>query len=54
VVLEEEDRVELELIYKLVTDIHNRDLEVKLESALGIVFQHYSAHWLWQRLLMIS
>lgn len=54
VVLEEEDRVELELIYKLITDIHNRDLEVKLESALEIVFQHYSAHWLWQKLLMTS
>ncbi|MFP4692335.1 MAG: hypothetical protein ACLFM2_00585 [Halothece sp.] len=53
-VLEEEDRVELELIYKLVTDIQNRDLDVKLESALEIVFQHHSDHWLWQRLLMIG
>jgi hypothetical protein len=54
VLLEEEDRVELELIYKLVTDIHNRDLEVKLENALETVLQHHGDHWLWQRLLMTS
>ncbi|NBD31603.1 MAG: hypothetical protein GVY17_01170 [Cyanobacteria bacterium] len=54
VVLEEEDRVELELIYKLVTDIHNRDLEVNLENALETVLQHHGDHWLWQRLLMTS
>lgn len=54
VILEEEDRVELELIYKLVTDIQNRDLDVKLENALETVLQHNGGHWLWQRLLRTS
>ncbi len=41
------DRIHLELIYKLIIDIQNRDLEVDLESALEVIIakpQLY--HWL--------
>ncbi|MEB3309066.1 MAG: exonuclease domain-containing protein [Snowella sp.] len=41
-ILTKEDRINFELIYKLITDIHNRDLDMELELALphfAVIFQ---------------
>lgn len=46
VILEKEDRVALELIYKLITDIQNQDLEVELEVALRVLTAQPKPHWL--------
>ncbi len=35
--MEKEDRINFELIYKLITDIHNRDLEIELEMAISSI-----------------
>ncbi len=41
------DRIYLELIYKLIIDIQNRDLEVDLEAALKFMTTHQEwYHWL--------
>ncbi|MGL5035274.1 MAG: exonuclease, partial [Microcystaceae cyanobacterium] len=44
--MEKEDRISFELIYKLVTDIYNRDLEVSLENAWLVIAQELSDCWL--------
>ena len=42
-------RIELELIYKMITDINNLDLEIELEKALNIWIKYYSNSWLTQK-----
>lgn len=45
------DRLELELLYKLIMDIHNGDIDVDLIAALEIVRSHCAHYWLIQKLL---
>lgn len=49
--MEKEDRLDFELLYKLVTDIYNRDLEIDLEKALSIVKIELQNSWLMEILL---
>ena len=44
--MEKEDRLGFELLYKLVTDIYNRDLEVSWETAWSVVYQELADLWL--------
>jgi hypothetical protein len=53
-ILEKPDRVELELLYTLITDIHNRDLEVGLDEALEVLLNHRARHWLTEKLLLVD
>jgi hypothetical protein len=45
-------RVELELLYKLITDINNQEFDVKLETALETFLEQRPHHWLTQSLLV--
>ena len=38
--------MQLELLYKLVVDVQNRDLEVDLATALEVVVAQEKRHWL--------
>jgi DNA polymerase III epsilon subunit-like protein len=49
--MEKEDRLDFELLYKLITDIYNRDLEIDLEKALSIVKRELQNSWLMTTLL---
>ena len=44
--LDRETRLQLEMLYKLVVDIQNRDLEVDLPTALQVVVAQEKQHWL--------
>ncbi|WP_041233255.1 hypothetical protein [Cylindrospermum stagnale] len=45
--LNKNDRIYLELVYQLIIDIQNRDLDVSLESALKVLITHQEwHHWL--------
>ena len=44
--LEKADRIILEVIYKLIIDIHNNDLELDLTSALTFLETYFSSFWL--------
>lgn len=39
-------RLELELLYKLILDIYNQDLEISLNEALQFLSQQSQQHWL--------
>jgi hypothetical protein len=45
-IMEKEDRIQFELIYKLITDIQNRDLEVELSEALDFLLTEMQDCWL--------
>ena len=45
-IMEKEDRINFELIYKLITDIHNRDLEMELEEALSSIVVIFKDCWI--------
>jgi DNA polymerase III epsilon subunit-like protein len=49
-IMEESDRINFELLYKLITDIQNKDLEIDLESALKIVLLILQNFWLFNTL----
>ncbi|BAP55232.1 exonuclease RNase T and DNA polymerase III [Thioploca ingrica] len=44
--LEKADRITLELIYKLIIDIQNKDLEMDLTLALTFLETYFSSYWL--------
>ena len=44
--LEKADRITLELIYKLIIDIQNKDLEIDLTMALTFLETYFSSYWL--------
>lgn len=46
--LEKDKRVGFELMYKLVVDVQNRDLEVPLEQALKVLESYLGNYWLIQ------
>lgn len=49
--MERDNRLNFELIYQLIVDIQNRDLEISLETALPLIQAQFSNYWLIQRLL---
>jgi len=51
-ILQQADRVELELLYKLITDINNQEFDVKLETALETFLEQRPHHWLTRSLLV--
>lgn len=46
VFMDKEDRITFELIYKLIIDIQNKDLEFELEDALNTLESHLNHYWL--------
>ena len=44
IVLTKDERIIFELVYQIIVDIQNQDLEVELDEALSIIFQRYSHH----------
>lgn len=44
--LDKQTRIELELFYQLIVDIHNRDLDILLNEALQFLCQRPQQHWL--------
>lgn len=49
-VMNQENRVIFELIYKMIVDIQEQDLEVDLETAISMVISEYKDYWLIQKL----
>jgi DNA replication protein DnaC len=45
-IMNKEQRIYFEIIYKLITDIHNRDLEVNLSEALPIIKNQMPDAWI--------
>ncbi len=44
IVFTKDERIIFELVYKIIVDIQNQDLEVKLDEALSVVLKRYSHH----------
>ncbi|MGD1698597.1 exonuclease [Dapis sp. BLCC M229] len=44
IVLTKDERIIFELVYQIIVDIQNQDLEVKLDEALLVVLKRYSHH----------
>ncbi|MEW6491424.1 MAG: exonuclease domain-containing protein [Cyanobacteriota bacterium] len=45
-IMDKDDRINFELIYKLVTDIQNRDEEFELKKALQVLMSELKDYWL--------
>ena len=45
-IMEKGDRIEFELIYKLITDVHNRDLEIELDEVLSSIILLFKDSWI--------
>lgn len=45
-VMGKEERIDFELLYKLIIDIQNKDLEMQLESALYHVISYFKNSWI--------
>ena len=45
-VMEKEDRLDFELIYKLITDIYNKDLDLTIKDGLSAITTEMSESWL--------
>lgn len=46
--MKQKDRLDFELVYKLILDIHNRDLDIDLELALKYLMTNFKDFWLFQ------
>ena len=46
VLLDRDTRLQLELLYKLMVDVQNRDLEVDLLTAFQVVLAREKRHWI--------
>ncbi|MCK5542432.1 MAG: ATP-binding protein [Desulfobacterales bacterium] len=44
--LHKEDRIRFEVIYKIITDIQNRELDINIESAIKVIKHLYNDFWL--------
>jgi hypothetical protein len=44
--MEKGDRIDFELIYKLITDVHNRDLEIELDEVLSSIISLFKDCWI--------
>ncbi len=45
-ILTKKDRIRFEVIYKIITDIQNRELDMKLESVIKVIKHLYNDFWL--------
>ena len=45
-IMEKGDRIDFELIYKLITDVHNRDLEIELDEVLSSIISLFKDSWI--------
>jgi DNA polymerase III epsilon subunit-like protein len=46
IIMKREDRINFELIYRLITDIQNRDFEVNMAAALEVLISQLKDYWL--------
>ena len=46
IILDKDNRINFELIYQLVVDIQNRDLEIDIEDALAALSSYFKDYWL--------
>ncbi len=51
---DKEQRIIFELIYQMIVDIQNRDLEVNLEEALDLILFEYREYWLFKALTLLT
>jgi DNA polymerase III epsilon subunit-like protein len=51
VLMEKKERIDFELIYKLITDIQNGDFEINLVFALEVLISEFKNYWLIQAFL---
>lgn len=52
--LDKEQRIIFEVIYQMIVDIQNRDLEVNLEEALDLILFEYREYWLFKALTLLT
>lgn len=52
VYLQRDDRIELEVLYQLVVDIQNQDLDMGVEKAFALIRQRQPMHWLLEALFL--
>ncbi|MGK7948322.1 MAG: exonuclease [Xenococcaceae cyanobacterium] len=45
-IMNQENRIDFELIYQLVVDLNNQDLDIPLTEALKIIIEQFSSYWL--------
>ncbi len=48
--MDQDNRINFELIYQLIVDIQNRDLDISLKKALPIIKSYFSNYWLIEKL----
>ncbi|HAG81680.1 MAG TPA: hypothetical protein DCL61_11040 [Cyanobacteria bacterium UBA12227] len=46
ILLEKDDRISFDLIYQIITDIQNRDLDIELETALNSLMSELDKSWI--------
>ena len=44
--LNKDDRIKLEVIYKIITDIQNRELDININSVIKVIKHLYNNFWL--------
>ena len=44
--MNQDSRIDFELIYQLVVDLNNQDLDIPLTEALKIIIEQFSSYWL--------
>ncbi|MGB3401742.1 MAG: exonuclease [Microcoleaceae cyanobacterium] len=52
--MDKEERITFELIYQMIIDIQNYDLEVTLTEALDTVLFEYRDYWLFQKVTLLT
>ncbi len=52
--MDKEQRITFELIYQMIIDIQNYDLEVTLTEALDIVLFEYRDYWLFKKITLLT
>ncbi len=50
-IMNRSNRIHFELIYKLITDVQNREVDLELESTLQIMMQYFNNYWLIRNLM---
>ena len=45
-IMNQESRINFELIYQLVVDLNNQDLDISLTEALKVIIDRFSSYWL--------
>ena len=50
--MDKADRIHFELIYNLIIDIRNQDLEADLPTALRVLATHLGEYWITSVLLL--